>query len=60
MKDLYNRLSVLKIIMNSRYGSNTAANVYEESYKIRKKISTIKVRKQKFKNFIFSVMNHIT
>ena len=54
MKDLYNRLSVLKIILNSSYGSNTAANVYEESYKIRKKISTIKERKKKIKN-LFNV-----
>ena len=50
MKDLYNRLAFLKIILNSSYGSNTVANVYEESYRIRKKIDTIKVRKQKIKN----------
>jgi len=45
------RLSVLKIILNSSYGVgvNTAANVYEESYKIRKKINTIKERKKKIK-----------
>jgi predicted transcriptional regulator len=54
MNDLYNRLSVLKIILNSSYGANTAANVYEESYKIRKKISTIKERKKKIKN-LFNV-----
>lgn len=54
MKDLYNRLSVLKIILNSHYGSNTATNVYEESFKIRRKIETIKKRKQKI-NQIFNV-----
>ncbi len=54
MKDLYNRLSVLKIILNSSYGANTAANVYEESYKIRTKIKTIKSRKDKI-NRIFNV-----
>lgn len=50
MEDLYNRLSVLKMILNSSYGTNTATYVYEESYRIRKKIDTIKVRKQKIKN----------
>jgi hypothetical protein len=51
MDSLYNRLSVLKMILNSSYGVgvNTAANVYEESYKIRKKINTIKERKKKIK-----------
>jgi hypothetical protein len=54
MNDLYNRLAVLKIILNSSYGANTATNVYEESYKIRKKIHSIKVRKEKIKR-IFNV-----
>lgn len=56
MKDLYNRLSVLKIILNSSYGANTVveANVYKESYKIRTKIKTIKSRKDKI-NRIFNV-----
>lgn len=49
MNDLYNRLSVLKIILNSNYGANTVTNVYEESYKIRTKIKTIKGRKDKIK-----------
>ena len=51
MDSLYNRLSVLKIILNSSYGVgvNTADNVYEESFKIRKKINTIKERKKKIK-----------
>ena len=50
MKTLYNRLSVLKIILNSYYGSGgIATKVYEESYKIRKKIKSIKDRKEKIK-----------
>ncbi len=50
MKDLYNRLSILKLLLNTSYGdNNTIANVYEESYKIRKKIGTIKSRKEKIK-----------
>ncbi len=56
MNDLYNRLSVLKIILNSNYGADfsTVNNVYEESYKIRTKIKTIKSRKDKI-NRIFNV-----
>ncbi len=55
MKDLYNRLAILKIILNSHYGTNTVANVntianvYDESFKIRKKIHSIKTRKEKIK-----------
>jgi hypothetical protein len=50
MKDLYNRLSILKLLLNTSYGDNkTVTNVYEESYKIRKKIHLIKVRKEKIK-----------
>jgi hypothetical protein len=51
MNDLHNRLSVLKMILNTPYGVSfsTATNVYEESYKIRKKIHSIKVRKEKIK-----------
>ncbi len=56
MKDLYNRLSVLKIILNSNYGVDfsTVNNVYKESYEIRIKIKTIKIRKDKI-NRIFNV-----
>jgi hypothetical protein len=56
MEDLYNRLSILKMILNTSYGANitTVTNVYEESYKIRKKIHSIKVRKDKIKR-IFNV-----
>ena len=50
MKDLYSRLSALKMILNSYYGSGgIATKVYEESYMIRKKILKIKVRKEKIK-----------
>jgi hypothetical protein len=51
MNELYNRLSVLKMILNSSYGVgvNTTANVYEESFKIREKINVIKSRKEKIK-----------
>jgi len=50
MKELYNRLSLLKILLNSNYGEGKITNnVYEESFKIRKKIHTIKSRKEKIK-----------
>ncbi len=50
MKELYNRLSMLKMILNSHYGEGKIINnVYEETYTIRKKITTIKNRKEKIK-----------
>ncbi len=50
MKELYNRLSMLKMILNSHYGEGKIINnVYEETYTIRKKIATIKNRKEKIK-----------
>jgi len=50
MNELYNRLSMLKILLNSNYGEGKIINnVYEESFKIRKKIHTIKSRKEKIK-----------
>ena len=49
MKDLYNRLSMLTLL-NSNYGeSKIINNIYEESYKIRKKINNVKIRKSKIK-----------
>jgi len=62
MKEFYNRLSVLKMILNSSYGegktvtnkANVAPSlVYEESYKIRKKIHSIKTRKEKIKRIFY-------
>ena len=51
MNDLYNRLSVLKILLNSHYGDvKIISNVYEETYKIRQKINTVKIRKYKIQN----------
>lgn len=50
MDSLYNRLAVLKVLINSHYGDGEVAiNVYEECIKIRKKISIIKIRKEKIK-----------
>ena len=54
MKDLYNRLSMLKTLLNSNYGANPREgkiinNIYEESYKIKKKINNVKIRKSKIK-----------
>lgn len=50
MKSLYNRLHVLKVLLNSNYGDvKIISNVYEETYKIRQKIHNIKQRKQKIK-----------
>jgi len=54
MNELYNRLSLLKILINSNYGEGKITNnIYEESFKIRKKINTIKGRKEKI-NRIFN------
>lgn len=54
MNDLYNRLSVLKLLLNSHYGdSKIISNVYEESYKVREKIKALKLRKEKI-NKIFN------
>jgi len=51
MNDLYNRLSVLKMLLNSNGGDvKIISNVYEESYKIRQKINTVKMRKNKIQN----------
>lgn len=53
MDELYNRLSMLKILLNSNYGEGKVINnVYEETYKIRKKINTVKIRKSKIKNLL--------
>ena len=42
---------MLKTLLNSNYGEDKIIkNVYEESYKIRKKIRTVKIRKSKIKN----------
>ena len=62
MKDLYNRLSMLKTLLNSNYGANPREgkiinnsyqnifnSIYEESYKIKKKINNVKIRKRKIK-----------
>ena len=50
MKDLHNRLSMLKTLLNSNYGEGKIINnIYEESYKIRKKINNVKIRKSKIK-----------
>lgn len=50
MKDLYNRLNVLKLLLNSNGGDvKIISNVYEESYKIRHRINTLKSRKEKIK-----------
>ena len=50
MKYLQNRLAVLKIMLNSHYGEGKIiSNVYEETYKIKKKIFAIKGRREKIK-----------
>ncbi len=55
MNELYNRLSILKMVLNSSYGEGkTVTNIYEESFKIRKKIHSVKMRKDKIKR-IFNV-----
>ena len=55
MNELYNRLSILKMILNSSYGEGkTVTNIYEKSFKIRKKINSVKMRKEKIKR-IFNV-----
>jgi hypothetical protein len=50
MNELYNRLSMLKTLLNSHYGEyKIIKNVYEETFKIRKKIRSVKKRKEKIK-----------
>lgn len=50
MSYLQNRLAVLKIMLNSHYGEGKIiSNVYEETYKIKKKIFVIKSRREKIK-----------
>ena len=42
---------MLKVLLNSHYSEGKIVNnIYEESYKIRKKIHTVKIRKSKIKN----------
>jgi hypothetical protein len=54
MNDLYNRLSVLKLLLNSHYGdAKVNDNIYQESYRIRKRIECLKLRKQKI-NKVFN------
>jgi hypothetical protein len=48
MSHLQTRLQILKMIINSEY-STDVMGIYEESYKIRKKINVISVRKYKIK-----------
>jgi hypothetical protein len=51
MEQLNNRLSMLKVLLNSHYSQGKIVNnIYEESYKIRKRIHTVKIRKSKIKN----------
>lgn len=51
MEELHNRLSMLKVLLNSHYSEGKIVNnIYEESYKIRKKIHTVIIRKSKIKN----------
>jgi hypothetical protein len=44
---------MLKTLLNSNYGATEEGkiinNIYEESYKIRKKINNVKIRKSKIK-----------
>ena len=60
MNHLQTRLQFLKMILNSEYGktsqgkeigikSHQISTIYEETYKIRKKINVINVRKYKIK-----------
>lgn len=54
MNDLYNRLSVLKVLVNSHYGdAKVNDNIYQESYRIKKRIKCLKLRKQKI-NKVFN------
>ena len=46
MSHLQTRLQILKMILNSEYSTDV---IYEEAYKIGKKIKVISVRKYKIK-----------
>jgi hypothetical protein len=50
---LEERLSAIKIIINSNYGSNgdfNSDNAYSELYDIKRKVLLLKIRKSKIKN----------
>lgn len=51
MNDLNSRLSYLKMMVNSYYGTSIS-KIYEETYNIKRKIHLIEKRKFKIK-FIF-------
>jgi hypothetical protein len=56
MRKLQDRLSLLKLLINTNYGNDgfDVSKVYKESYDIRRKIHSIKMRKDKIKQ-IFDV-----
>jgi hypothetical protein len=56
MKELETKLSYYKMIVNSNYGENSrlVTDVYSEVFKLRGKIRTVKMRKNKIKR-IFNI-----
>jgi hypothetical protein len=52
MRKLQDRLSLLKLIINTNYGNDgfDVSKVYKESYDIRRKISFLQIRKNKIKS----------
>ena len=54
MKELESKLAYYKMIVNSSYGSQSVTDVYSEVFKIRRRIITIKIRKNKIKK-IFNI-----
>lgn len=50
MKSLYEKLASLKVVLNSNYGNSKALpKIYEETYRITKKIHQVKNRIVKIK-----------
>jgi len=52
MRKLQDRLSLLKLIINTNYGNDgfDVSKVYNEYYDIRRKISLLQIRKNKIKS----------
>ncbi len=49
MKKLYSELSYYKMLINSNYGFGNAGELISNAYQLRRRIITIKMRKNKIK-----------
>jgi len=54
MRKLESELSYYKVLINSQYGTNTSTTMLDKAYQLRRKIITVKNRKNKIKK-IFNI-----